>query len=179
MVRASAAGLSAPNAYRANAYDSSSYNRPTRNLLPSTMPTYPQRTEGNIGKQTGHVFMTYSNINHEMPHSEYMDMTPAQLTTFHNYGPPMMQPLHTWEAPAQPAPPALPAPPADSTPPAPPQEEKKDEKQDEGGKCGLCKKQGALRKFEHIDHEWVVCLGCAKEAFGAEGVRMWRLGVQA
>jgi hypothetical protein len=125
--------------------------------MPPIPPVYPQRPEGNIGKQVGHMCVSYSNVNHEMPHNEYMKMKPAQQKSFHTYGPPMMQAWH----PCEPA-------------PAPPAAEEKSAEP-----CGICRKSGDLKKFEHMDTDWTICLRCAKDAFAAEGVRLWCNGKAA
>ena len=123
-------------------------------------PVYPQRPEGNISKQVGHVCMTYSNINHEIPHSEWAIMDEGQRHTFHNYSAPL--PWHQGQSKGQGRIEAAPA--------------SKHHESIGGKQCALCDKGGDVRMFEHSGREWKVCVECASTAFGAEGVKLWRNG---
>ena len=147
--------------YAPSGYTTASYGG-GGGMVPAIPPVYPQRPEGNVGKQTGHVCMTYSNVNHEMPHSEYMKMDDQQLHNFHNYGP-WMPRFDPW------APAAAPA----------PAEGSGDAKEEETKPCGICRKPAELHKFEHVGAEWVICFKCAREAFAAEGIRLWLDGKSA
>ncbi len=131
-------------------------------MIPPVPPVYPQRPEGNIGTQSGHVCMTYSNINHEMPHTEYMKMNDAQLQNFHNSGP-WMPHYDAW-TPAQ----------------GQGHGDVAGQGNGDGSKpCSLCRKPGELHKFEHVGAEWVICFKCAQDAFAAEGTRLWLDGKPA
>ena len=108
--------------------------------------------------------MTYSNINHEMPHTDYMKMNDQQLHDFHNSGA-WMPHFYAW-APAQ----------SQGHGDAGAAEEKKS---GDGKPCSLCRKPGDLHKFQHVGAEWVICFKCAQDAFAAEGTRLWLDGKAA
>jgi hypothetical protein len=131
------------------AYCTTTYGSPPGMPVP---PVYPQRPEGNISKQYGQICMTYANINHEMPHTEYKTMSADQQRDFHQF------PFGPYQA---------------TQAPNPPTEEKKTA----GQACGLCRKPGKpLRKFNCQGAKWTICSECAGTAFAAEGVHLWRTG---